>query len=86
MARVSTATAGHQMRREGEWLAALRASEPATLGQRFSCWWSGADQIVFPSTTAVLPGSEAHGLAGVGHVALVERDEIRDDLLGRLDA
>jgi hypothetical protein len=73
------------MRMGSEWIEALGRDMSPALAARFVCWWSDCDQIVFPPPTAVLPGAEAHGLRGVGHLALCEREEIWDDVLARLD-
>jgi triacylglycerol lipase len=85
LARVSMSANGRQMRPDGDWLEALAAGEPPALGSLFTCWWSECDQIVHPAPTAVLPGSEAHQIRGVGHVALAGREEIWKELRWRID-
>ncbi len=85
LARLAMSTNARQMRRDGDWMAALAAGEPPALAALFTCWWSECDQIVFPAPTSVLPGSEAHQIRGVGHVALAGREEIWKELRRRID-
>jgi hypothetical protein len=75
-----------QMRQGSEWMRALGAAGPVPHADRFVCWWSDCDQIVFPPPTAVLPGAQARQVAGVAHVALSQREEIWQDLVARLEA
>ena len=83
LAGLSLSPNGKQMRQGAAWMNAL-AEAPAH-AELFTCWWSECDQIVFPPPTAVLPGAESRQLAGVAHVSLCLREEIWDDLVGRLD-
>jgi pimeloyl-ACP methyl ester carboxylesterase len=82
----SMAPNARQMRMGCTWMEALGRGEAASPAGLFVCWWSECDQIVFPPPTAVLPGAEARQLAGVGHLALVDREEIWSDVVARLDA
>jgi triacylglycerol lipase len=74
LARWSRVTNGRQMRQHSEWLRALAAKEAALQGERayakFVCWYSNADHIVFPTSTALLPGADNRHVPGVAHVAL----------------
>lgn len=67
---------GRQMSRHSDWLQRLRAAEPADAAQRFTCWYSNCDNIVFPASTATLPGADNRFLPGVPHVALGFRPEV----------
>lgn len=73
-----------QMRQGNDWLRALSAAEPPHRAARFTCWWSECDQIVLPVPTAVLPGSDARRLPGMGHVEMAGAEPVWDDLLARL--
>jgi len=73
-----------QMRQDSAWMRALAPEGPQPHAERFVCWWSDCDQIVFPPPTAVLPGAQARGLEGVAHVALCLREEIWQDVFTRL--
>lgn len=59
---------GRQMRADSPWLQSLAAQWQQYEGQDFTCWWSNADNMVMPPSTASLPGADnrlAHGLAHV---------------------
>lgn len=74
LARWSRVTNGRQMQQRSEWLQALAAKEATLYGAQayanFTCWHSNADQIVFPASTAMLPGADNRHVAGLAHVAL----------------
>ncbi|HEY1392765.1 MAG TPA: alpha/beta fold hydrolase [Methylibium sp.] len=79
LARWGRTTNTKQMRRldrGNAWLQALAASEPASRYARFSCFYGHCDNIVFPASTALLPGAEAHHLSGVSHVHMAFHEEI----------
>ncbi|MDN3922695.1 esterase/lipase family protein [Roseateles violae] len=84
-ARFSPALNARQMRPGSAWLAELAGSEARAPGAGFDCYYSAADQIVCPAPTAVLDGSRAVALAGVGHLALVFERRVFEDVLRLLD-
>ena len=61
-----------QMRQGSEWLDALSQPTPV----RFTCWYSNCDNIVFPISTATLPGADNRFVAGQAHVALAFHPEV----------
>lgn len=70
LAHFSHVTNGRQMRIGGEWLRALEAREAGQVRPPFVCWYSNADNIVFPTSTATLAGADNRLLPGVPHVAM----------------
>lgn len=70
LARFSHVTNGRQMQIGGEWLRALAAREAGQPRPPFVCWYSNADNIVFPASTATLAGADNRHLDGVPHVAM----------------
>jgi triacylglycerol esterase/lipase EstA (alpha/beta hydrolase family) len=75
LARFSHLPNGRQMRQNGDWLTQLAAREHAAHHEggpyeRFTCWYSNADNIVFPASTATLPGADNRLVPGSAHVAL----------------
>jgi triacylglycerol lipase len=86
LARFAVSRNGLQMRRHSRWLATLAAREPQGRAERFTCFYSHCDNIVFPPATATLAGADNRHLDGVAHVHLAERDEPRQALLQRLSA
>jgi triacylglycerol lipase len=76
---------GRQMRQRGAWLEALRTREaqrwPADTYAPFTCWYSNADNIVFPASTATLPGADNRLVRGLPHVAMAFVDEVLEGTL-----
>lgn len=89
LARFSHVTNGRQMRQRGDWLTALEANEvqrdPDGTYARFTCWYSNADNIVFPASTATLPGADNRHVPGVAHVALAFHPRVMDETLAMID-
>lgn len=85
LGRFSRVTNGRQMRQEGEWLWALHRREAEIAPQNayadFVCWYSNADNIVFPASTATLPGADNRHVPGVAHVALAFHPRVMDESL-----
>ncbi|KQO24009.1 permease [Acidovorax sp. Leaf76] len=70
LGRFSRAVNGRQMSLAGEWVGALQKAEPAGRAALFTCWYSNCDNIVFPATTASLPGADNRFVEGVAHVQM----------------
>jgi len=74
LGRLSHLPNGRQMRLDCDWLQQLRRRELALRPQRtyadFVCWYSSADNIVFPASTASLPGADNRWLPATPHVAM----------------
>ena len=75
LARFAMSLNGRQMRPGSAWLAAVSRDEPQTRARQFTCFYSHCDNIVFPPTTATLPGANNRHLEGVAHVQMVDRPE-----------
>ncbi|MFP8779663.1 esterase/lipase family protein [Hydrogenophaga sp. RWCD_12] len=76
---------GRQMRLDSRWLQDLRQREAQRWSQGsyagFTCWYSNADNIVFPASTATLPGADNRHVPGWPHVALAFVDEVLEGTL-----
>ncbi|MGM9428944.1 esterase/lipase family protein [Hydrogenophaga sp. MI9] len=76
---------GRQMRQDSPWLQALREREaqrwPQGAYAGFTCWYSNADNIVFPASTATLQGADNRHVPGRPHVAMAFVDEVLDGTL-----
>lgn len=81
LARWGLAPNTQQMRRHNPWLAELAAGESASRYARFTCFWGHCDNIVFPSSTALLPGAQHVHLAGIAHVHMAFHDEVFHEVL-----
>lgn len=74
-----------QMRPQSPWLQALSTCEPGERFQKFTCYYGHCDNIVFPSSTACLPGANNIHLPGQAHLQMLSDETIFQDLLRRLD-
>ncbi len=69
-----------QLRRGGDWLRRLAASEPSTRAERFTCFFGHCDNVVFPATTATLAGADNRHLAGCAHVQMAHHEAVFDEV------
>lgn len=72
LARLAISANTRQMRQRSAWLRELAAAEPAGRAQRYTCFYSHCDNIVFPASTATLPGADNRHLDGVAHLHMVD--------------
>lgn len=88
LARFGATTNGHQMRRAGDWLAGLAEAERQQRGTepyaRFTCFYSHCDNIVFPPSTATLPGADNRHVPGCAHVDLTFHPAVFNEVWRRL--
>lgn len=73
-----------EMRSNSVWVGALATQEAATLRARFTCYYSHCDNIVFPASTATLPGADNRHVRATAHMQLIEVDAIFEAVLKRL--
>jgi triacylglycerol lipase len=75
LARFSRVPNGRQMQVGGDWLREL--DDPRTARPNlFTCWYSNCDNVVFPPSTATLPGADNRLVQGAAHVDLAFRAEV----------
>ncbi|MFT3664165.1 lipase family alpha/beta hydrolase [Piscinibacter sp.] len=90
LARFGHTPNGVQMRRAGDWLGVLAGEEgvlvPEARYARFTCFYSHCDNIVFPPSTATLPGADNRHVAGCAHVHLAFQPEVFDAVWSRVSA
>jgi triacylglycerol lipase len=89
LGRFSLSVNGQQMRMQGPWLNALAEREYALQAdpyRKFVCWYSNADNIVFPASTAMLPGADNRHVPGTAHVALTFHPEVMTTSLAMLSS
>ncbi len=75
LARFAMTPNARQMRLGSHWLQTLAAREPPGRAQRFTCFYSHCDNIVFPAAAATLPGADNRHIPGVAHVHMAEHPE-----------
>ena len=74
--RFSHVTNGCQMRLDGDWVRDLAAALSREAAPRFTCWYSNCDNIVFPASTATLPGADNRLVRGQAHVELAFHPQV----------
>lgn len=85
LARLALSPNTRQMRRHSPWLRSLAARELPGRAVHFTCFYSHCDNIVFPPSTATLPGADNRHLRAVPHVHMAERPEPWQALLDYLN-
>ena len=75
LARFAMTRNSRQMRQISGWLQTLSAQESAGRAARCTCFYSHCDNIVFPASSATLPGADNRHLPGVAHVHMADRPE-----------
>jgi pimeloyl-ACP methyl ester carboxylesterase len=88
LARFAYGQSGRQMRQSSEWLRQLvrqaesdgleteKEKASAHREKLFTCWYSNCDNIVFPSSTAMLPGADNRLVRGAAHLQLAFMPEV----------
>jgi triacylglycerol esterase/lipase EstA (alpha/beta hydrolase family) len=70
-----------QMRLSSDWQRALSAREPARRYERFTCFYGHCDNIVFPASTATLPGADNRHVPGIAHVHMAHHEDVFNEVL-----
>lgn len=90
LARFSHLANGRQMRHDCDWQKSLLERElvlhPQRNADRFVCWYSNTDNIVFPASTATLPGADNRLVAGAAHVALAFHPRVMAESLAMVSS
>lgn len=73
-----------QMKIGSDWLKQLASNEPAGRYQRFTCFYSNCDNIVFPTLTATLPGADNRHVPGEPHVVMLFNQTVMSTSLAML--
>lgn len=74
-----------QMRLANPWLVRLAACEPSARYARFTCFYSHCDNIVFPPSTATLPGADNRHISATAHVHMLSAAAVFDEVRRWLD-
>lgn len=85
LARFSQVSNGRQMQLSAQWHQALDLGMPAHRHALFTCWYSNCDNIVFPSSTATLPGADNRLVQGAAHVQLAFLPQVMNEVLAMKD-
>lgn len=74
-----------QMRQGSGWLQQLATQEPLQRYRRFTCFYGHCDNIVFPASTATLPGADNRHIAGIAHVHMTFHPEVFNEVLALVE-
>ncbi len=81
LARFGSTLNALQMRQGDAWQKALSAAEPPERLARFTCFYGHADNIVFPASTATLPGADNRHIAACAHVHMTYHAQVWAEVL-----
>jgi pimeloyl-ACP methyl ester carboxylesterase len=70
-----------QMQRLGAWTQQLAKDEPTARYAKFTCWYSNCDNIVVPTSTAMLLGANNRLVTGQGHVSMAFSQRVMQESL-----
>lgn len=84
LGRFASIRNGKQMGLASDWVRALEADGARQPEAAFTCWYSNCDNVVFPSSTATLPGADNRLVRGVAHVDLAFHPQVMDATLALL--
>jgi pimeloyl-ACP methyl ester carboxylesterase len=84
LARFGHGQNGLQMRLLSDWQKQLDHGMPAGRHALFTCWYSNADNIVFPASMATLSGADNRLVRGVAHVQMAFVPQVMDATLSML--
>ena len=76
LARFAHGPSGRQMRQGSDWLQQLNGIEVNKTEGLFTCWYSNCDNIVFPTSTALMPGAHKRFVTGAAHLQLAFVPEV----------
>lgn len=85
LARFGRTVNGRQMRIDGEWMQQMEGAWSSAREVPFTCWYSNCDNIVFPTSSATLPGADNRLAPGRGHVEMAFVSSLRQQTLALLD-
>jgi len=85
LARFGHGHNGRQMRLQSDWQAQLDHGMPEGRHALFTCWYSNCDNIVFPASTATLPGADNRLIRGAAHVQMAFLPQVIDATLAMLE-
>ncbi len=81
LGRFATSQNAREMAQGTDWQRALEARESALDAARFTCFYSHCDNIVFPASSATLPGADNRHVVGIAHVHLMDHPDVLKEVL-----
>jgi len=86
LGRFSQVVNGKEMYLSSDWLRLLAEYEATRSAVPFTCWYSNCDNIVFPATTATLPGADNQFVEGVAHVQMAFHSVVMEACMAKINA
>jgi triacylglycerol esterase/lipase EstA (alpha/beta hydrolase family) len=80
LARFGHTANGRQMRQGNPWLARIARDDSPDRMARFTCFYGHCDNIVFPASSATLPGADNRHVAEAAHVEMLFRPQVFDEV------
>lgn len=84
LAELGVGKNARQMGRQSAWLIELAAAETPAVAARFTCYYSNCDNVVFPTSTAILPFAQTRALTACAHVQMVFHPAVFNEVLAAL--
>lgn len=84
LARLGRSQAARQMRLQSPLLQELMRCETASRLEKFTCYWSVCDNVVFPASHATLRGARNIHVPGRAHIDLTSAPLVLQDVLARV--
>jgi len=81
LGRFGTTQNAREMAVGTDWQRALESQESARHFERFTCFYSHCDNIVFPASNATLPGADNRHVVGTAHVHLLDHPEVLSEVV-----
>lgn len=85
LGKFGTCTNTKQMRLMNSWINNLQAHESPAQKDKFTCFYSHCDNIVFPASNACLSGAKNVHLTGIAHLEMAHNKEVLQEIFCRLD-
>ena len=61
---------------DSDWSQALARAESSEQARLFTCWYSNCDNVVFPASSATLPGADNRLVQGLAHVQMARHPSV----------
>lgn len=81
LARFGHTPNARQMRLKHDWHVGLLSTEPPERFARFTCFYGHCDNIVFPASTATLPGADNRHVPACAHVHMAHHADVLSEVL-----
>ncbi len=85
LARYGRTVNSREMALKSAWLTGLAAQSPSHRHTLFTCFYSNCDNIVFPASSAILPGADNRHIPATAHVHMAFQATVYNEVSRWLD-